>query len=243
MKKKISYLLLGVLFFSFIFACFNTPKLNAQENKGYENFLKQPGLYSKIINFLRQESQVKKNLDFEIKNFIILNTFDLLLSFFCLWLAFLLFFGKRKIWEKNYLWFLFIVNLSWFLFLIFLRLAWRGMDFLVIRLESDLRTVFLDNFYLLAISGGLCIYIWLQARSFQLVFFDTVKIFLVSHLFYFLVISFFLLSIGARENAFFDLIKMRFGIESIIQNYISDVDKVTSGQDVLSFIRLRAFHI
>jgi len=235
--------LLWVLIFLFIFTCFNTLTLNAQENKEYEKFLKQPGLYSKIINFLRQESQVKKNLDFEIKNFIILNTFDLLLSFSCLWLAFLLFFGKRRIWEKNYLWFLFIINFSWLLFLIFLRLVWRGVDFLVIRLDSDLRPVFLDNFYLLAISGAVCLYIWLQARSFQLTFFDTVKIFLVSHLFYFLIIFFCFLFIGAKENALFDLIRMRFGMQPIIQDYISDVEKVAFGQDMLSFIRLRAFHI
>lgn len=243
MKKKISYLLLGVLIFSLIFPCFNPFALNAQENKGYENFLKQPGLYSRIINFLRQESQIKKNPDLEIKYFVILKTFDLALSFSCLWLAFLLLLGKKRIWERNYLWFLFIINLSWFLFLIFLRLVWRSVDFLVIRLESDLRPVFLDNFYLLAILGAVCIYIWLQARSFQLNFIGTLKIFLVSHLVYFLIIFFLLALIGNKENTLFDSLRIKFGIRPAIQNYISDVDKATSGQDVLSFIRLRAFHI
>ncbi|MCK9604530.1 MAG: hypothetical protein M0R66_09250, partial [Candidatus Omnitrophica bacterium] len=70
------------------------------------------------------------------------------------------------------------------------------------------------------------------ARSFSLNFYGASGTFLISNLCYFIVIF-----------VFFILSGQKLGIEPFIKDYLSDVDKVTTGQNILSFIRFRPFHI
>lgn len=157
---------------------------------------------------------------------------DLVISFACLLLTLLLLTGRKAFSLKSYGWFLFSLNLSWFIFLLVLRLTWNILDYLLINLQPSLRTVIASGFYNVIIIAAVILYVWLLARSFSLNFYGASGTFLISNLCYFIVIF-----------VFFILSGQKLGIEPFIKDYLSDVDKVTTGQNILSFIRFRPFHI
>ncbi len=243
MKERVFPLFMAMFIFLFIVNLFVGLPARADNGKEYEQYLKQPGLHSKIINYLRDTGKAEKPLDFKITDFIVLSAIDLLLSLSCLWLAGLLLIRKRALTVKSCSWFLFILNLSWFIFLLFLKVAWQALYFLVVKLRPDLGQLVIDNFSLLVIVSAVLIYIWLLARAFELNFIGASYTLLASHLCYLLIIFLFFLSVNFQENRFFNLAKKNLGIRPIVQTYLSDVGKITSGRDMLSFIRVRAFHL
>lgn len=237
-KRIFICLFIAVLFLN------NLP-VKAEDGKEYEEFLKQPYLYSRIINYLRKEkeAEAEQSSDYGLKDSIVLFAIDLFLSLLCLWLAILLLTGTKTVSMKRYLWFMFIFNLTWFIFLLLFRVAWQVLDFLIIRLRPDLGTAFIDNLSLVVIISAGAIYLWLLARTFGLNFYGSLGVFLISHLSYFLVIFLFFLFVGLRENLVFNLVKENLGIRPIIQSYLADVNKIIWGQNTLSFIRIRPFHL
>lgn len=214
-----------------------------QDGKEYEEFLKQPRLYSSIINYLRKERKAERSFNYSPRDFVVLAAVDLFLSLFCLWLAMFVLTATKSLSVKRYLWFIFIFNFIWFIFLMLCRIGWQILDFLIIRLRPDLGAAFVDNLSLVAIVFAGIIYLWPLARTFGLNFYGALGVFSVSHLFYFLIIVLFFIFAGPKENMIFNLVKENLGIRQVLQSYLSDVDKVISGQNALSFIRIRPFHL
>lgn len=229
----------------FILLCANVFFLSVParclENKEYEQSLKQPGLYNNIINYLRDERARVESKGLNPKDFIILFGVDLFLSFFCLWLALVLLTDKRFFPAKSYIWFLFIFNLSWFILLLFLRVAWGILFSFVIVLQPSFRTAIFDGLSLVMVIAPVLLYIWLLARTFNLNFFGASETFLISHLGYLVII--FLLFIYFKENKFFNLPAHSMGIGPIIKSYLSDADKIVTGQSIFSLVKFRPYHL
>lgn len=201
--------------------------------------------YNRIINYIQKERKKTKGpLKLQPLEITFLTIIDLLLSGLSLWLAILLLTGMKTLVVKRYLWFLFIFNISRFILLVFFLGVWDVLDFLVIRLRADLKSVLLDNFSMVVIITFVLIYIWLLARTFGLNFFGALGTFLSSHLIYFLIIFLFIILIGIPEQIrLFNLIKENIGINSIVGSYLLDIDKITNEPGILSLIRISPFHL
>jgi hypothetical protein len=241
MQARLPYLYLIVLILLCANILFISTPAGCVENKGYEASLKQPGLYNNAINYLRRERAREQTEGLNPKEFIILFSVDLFFSFFCLWLALVFLTDKRFFPVKSYIWFLFIFNLSWFISLLLLKAAWGILFSLVIVLSPSLRTAIFDGFSLVAVIASVLLYIWLLARTFNLNFFGASETFLISHLGYLVII--FLFFIYFKENKFFNLPAHSMGIGPIIKSYLSDVDKIATGQSIFSLIRFRPYHL
>lgn len=243
MNRKKSSLLKVIFICLFTITLFLNIPAMAKDGKEYEEFLKKPHIYSNIINYLRQERSAKESFNLRIEDLVVLIIVDLFLSLFCLWLAIRLLSGMRTLSVKRYLWFLFIFNLTWFISLLVFNVAWQVLDFLVVKLRPDLGLLIIDNLYLIAIVVAMLIYIWLLARTFGLSFFAALGVFFTSHLLYFLIIFLLFPMVTFKENRFFNLVKKNLGVKSVIQGYLSDINKIVSGQNILSYIRIRPFHL
>lgn len=207
--------------------------------KGFKKFLGQPAFSRKISAYFQKELKKGESKDIRPAETATLFFIDLVLSLVCLWLSLF----SRTFLAKPYLWFLFILNLSWFISLLILKAVWEILNFLVIRLEPNLANIVLHNFSLtVAITSGL-VYVWLMARTFSLNFLGSLRAALSLHLFYFIIIFLTIGFIEPKENKRFNLLKENFGIGAVIRCYISDIHKITSKMPLLSLIRLRAFHL
>jgi hypothetical protein len=210
----------------------------------YKEFFKNLDFYNRIINYIQKERpKAKTPLKLEPAEIIFLTATDLLLSLLSLWLAMLLLTGMKTLIVKAYLWFLFIFNVSRFIFLLLFKGAWEVLEFLIIRLQPNLESIILNNFSIIVIIIVVLIYIWLLARTFSLNFFGALGTFLASHLIYILVIFLFFSSLSPKENRLFNLAKENLGIKPIIQVYLWDLNKIITGQDILSLVRIRPFHL
>lgn len=211
--------------------------------EGFKKFLGQPAFSDKISAFFQKELKKEKSKDIRAEEAASLFFIDLVLSLGCLWLSLFFTAGYGTPPAKQYLWFLFILNLSWFIGMLILKAVWGILNFLVIRLEPNLAGVLLHNFSLTAaITSGL-VYIWLIARTFSLNFFASLKVALILHLFYFIIIFLTIGFIEPKENRGLNLLKENLGIGAVIDCYISDIRKITSKIPLLSLIRFRAFHL
>lgn len=244
MKERERHLLIRVIF---IFLFTTTLCLNSlawlKDGKESGGFLKKPNLYSHIINYLHKEKTIAKSSKLEPADFIVLALTDLLFSLFCLWLAILLLTGMKNLWVKRYLWFLFIFNLTWLIFLLLFKFAWEALDFMIVKLRPDLGPLIIDNFSLVVIITAGLIYIWLLARIFSLSFFSALGTFLISHLLYFSIIFLCILFVSPKESKLFNLVKENLGIRPIIQSYLLDINKITSGKNILTLVRIRPFRL
>ena len=237
-KKK---LFIGILILILSVASFST--LVAQNNNIPEESSSIQNIYTQIIDYLRKERGVETPYNFTLTEFIIFFVIDLGLSLFCLWAAILLLVAVKVRFAKTFPWFLFIFNFTWLLMLLFFRLFWQSFGLLLVRLQADLAPAMIDNFSFFIIIIACLIYIWLLARTFSLNFFGALGVFLASHIFYFLIIFLFFLTVTIKDNRFFNLAKENLGIKPVIKSYLSDVNNVTSNKSVLELIRIRAFHL
>lgn len=232
------------LVFLFITMMLVTALARAEDGKEYEQFLKKrSGFYGIVINYLRQEQKAEKAQPLNFNDSLVLFGIDLAFSLFCLSLALLLLVGKKVLSVKNFFWFLFILNFSWFMFLLVYRMSWDVLDFLVMRLRPDLIHPISDSFCFIIIIISIAIYIWLLARTFHLGFNGSLGVFLVSHLFYLSVIFLVFTSVNLGEDNFFNLCKENLGLRPIIHTYLSDVNKISSSQNILSLVRVRPYHL
>ncbi|MFH0790879.1 MAG: hypothetical protein V2A64_04525 [Candidatus Omnitrophota bacterium] len=216
-----------------------------QYNQEYEESLKTPGIYNETVNYLRKERKSNRFLKLDLKDMIIFSAADLFISLFCLWITLALLTAATDFAFKKYRWFLFISNLTYLLFLLALKLFWKSLEFLTIRLQPNLELQVIDSFTLFVIIAAALIYIWLLARTFQLNFFGASGTFLISHLLYFLIILglLFIFRIALKEDNFLNSAKENLGIKLIIQSYLSDIHKITSGCQIWDLIRIKMFHM
>lgn len=215
----------------------------AEDGKDYEKFLKKPGVYSTIINFLRHEESAEKAKPLSFDDTVILLSGDFVFSLVCLLLALLLLIGIKSLDIKNFFWFFFVVNISWFICMLLFRMCWDVLDFLVVRLRPDLGPAIVDSLSLIMIIVSGLVYIWILARTFHLNFLGALGVVFVSHLLYLLTIFLFFTFVNLEQNSLFSLFKQNIGARPVIDSYLSDIKKITSGNDILSFVRMRAYHI
>lgn len=237
-KKK---LFIGILILFFGATLFVT--LAAQGQNNVEVSSSVENLYTKVIDYLRNEREAENPFNFTTTEFILFFIIDLLLSLFCLWVAVSLFTLIKIPFLKTFPWFLFIFNFSWFLILLLFKLVWQSFGIFLVRLEADLAPIIIDNFSFFIIIIACLIYIWLLARTFNLNFFGALGLFLASHLFYFLIIFLFFSFVTVKENRLFHLMNENLGIKAVIKSYLSDVNNITSNKSILDLIRIRAFHL
>lgn len=241
-KKRFFLWVAGVLTLLFIVNLFILTPVRAENGKDYEKYLRQPGVHTSIINFLRKESKVQRPSALALPAYIILFAIDLSLSLLCLWVAVSILSDIKKLFIKNYLWFLFVINLGFFVLLFLFKAAWKVLDFLVIRLRPDLGPVVKDNFCLILIISAVLLYIWLLARMFNLNFFGASGVFFFSHLIYLALIYVFFLAVTVTDKSFLDFTRRSIGARPIIQDYLSDAKKIASGQGIISLFRIKPFH-
>ncbi len=196
---------------------------------------------SKALNYLHKIAE-EKALDLGIKEKVIIYVFDFGLSLFFLWLALFLN-GIRGFRPKQYAWFLFAVNFFWYLSLVVFRWIWNVFDYLVFNLNPELSGVIQDHLLLFIIFSAVGIYIWLLARTFNLGFIGAIKTFLFSNFTYFFLIFIFFFFYTAAEGTLLYSAGSVLGFKQAMHNYLGDLAKVSSGADILSFFRLRLFHL
>ncbi len=234
-------LCLGILVFVCVTLLFSL-SASADNGREYEEVLKQDGPYSSVIGYLHRERRILRLQSFDFKNSTIAVAIDLCLSFFCLWLALLWAANNKAAKIKEYPWFLFIFNLTWFVFLLSFKGVWHVLGVVLVNARPDLHPAVIDIFSISVIATSVFVYIWLLARTFGLNFIGAFKTFLFSHLVYFLIISLFLF-IYPKQNRIFEFANKNFGIAPITKNCLLDIDKITSRRNILSLIKVRAFHI
>ena len=211
--------------------------------KEFRKFIKHPALASSIGAYFQRELKKEKSRDIRPGESAALFFADLVLSLACLWLSLLLAAGFKLFSAKQYLWFLFMLNLSWFILFAIFKGIWEVLNFLVIRLEPDLAAVTLHNFSLAVIITSSVVYIWLIARTFGLNFFASLKVALSLHLIYAVVILSIVGFVKPQEKRWLKLVEENFGLRAVADCYISDIRKITSKMPLLSLIRIRTFHL
>ena len=208
---------------------------------GYGLFLHSHRYYAGIVNYLKVTQYLAISYKFNYRDLLFMVIVDFPLSFLSLWLAIFVATGNKRINPKSYAWFLFIYNLTRFIAFIGFKILWAGLYAMLIRLEPSLKVPVFDAFSVYVIVNLVLIYIWLLARTFNLGALSAAKTFLVSHLLYCVVIvaAVFVFSLGANTS----IIKKNAGFNPIVQSCTLDVNKITSGRNIFSFIRLRPFHL
>lgn len=207
------------------------------------DFLKNPDLYNRMMRRIREERMMIGRLPQGPENAVILIAADLLLSLLCLWLALWLITGVKTFFYKKYLWFLFILNFGWFVILALFKGIWEVLYFMVIRLEPNLSGIILDNFTLAVMAASFSAYIWLLARTFNVRFCGALRLFFLSHLFYFLLAFALSISLNFMEADWQKPIKQNLGLGPITRSYLLDMHKISSRRNTMSLMRWRAFHL
>lgn len=244
MKKNTLHLSAAAVVFFFIVTLFIKAPVRAEDGKDYDKYIKENrGFYAMVINFLRAEQKEKKTIAPAFNDYALLFGVDLVFSLFCLFLALFMLIGKKVTTIKNFCWFIFIINVLWFVFLVLYQIAWNLMDYLVIKLRSDLGAPFADSFSFIAIVIGILLYIWVLARTFHLSFYGSLGAFLFSHLCYLVIIFVVFSFVTPGQDRTLTLLKENLGASSIIDNYLSDVKKITSNQPMSSLLRVRPYHL
>jgi hypothetical protein len=210
----------------------------------FENFLANLDIYNRAINYIQEEREAKDVVKLNLQETLVLFIVDLVLSLLSLWLAIFFMTEMKMVAAKKYLWFLFIWNVTWFVILILSKVSWGILDFLVISTRQDLSPLISINFPLILIIFTMLIYIWLLARSFSLNFFGALGVFITSHLVYFVMIFLILSStrIFGPERLYLSA-RQGLSIRQVIRSYIMDSQKIAQRKDLLSLVRIKAFHL
>ncbi|MFH1772433.1 MAG: hypothetical protein ABH872_06415 [Candidatus Omnitrophota bacterium] len=216
--------------------------VSGENSDDYEDFLKKPSRYSSVVNYLRNENRKFSNFALTVKEAVYIYSFDLLLSTLCLWAALWLSRGTKKVLIKEFVWFLIAINLAWFVTLLFLKGLWAVLTYLVLKLRPDLKTAFVDNYYVAVVVFSVCLYVWLLARTFNLTFLGSLKTFLVSQAIYFVIVGF-CFTFLPRDNYISKLSQNTVGLKYCIRQYVSDVNKIAYDSNVFSFFRVRFYHL
>ncbi|MFA6216857.1 MAG: hypothetical protein WDL87_04300 [Candidatus Omnitrophota bacterium] len=179
----------------------------------------------------------------EFQDILILTGIDLLVSFVCVWLAFLFSIRIMAFDWKKFLVFFLNLNIGWFIVLLLFRGLWEIVSSLVIKLQPDLSGVFIQHFTIIILFVAVVFYLWLQARAFGLQFAESLKMFFISQCSYFMLVFLFFAFVSPWENRLVMAAQENLGIKPVIAAYVSDIEKVTSRRDLLSLARIRMFHL
>ena len=212
----------------------------------FEGYLGSLDIYNRIINYIQKERNVedKNPIAQDPGASAVLFVADLVLSLFCLWIT-IFFLTEMKITAiKKYLWFVFIWNVAWVVELLISKGAWGILDFMVIRLRPDLGPVILDRLPIILIVATILMYIWLLARTFSLNFLGALGVFFASHLVYFVII-FIILAATNNPGAerLHTAVKQNLSLQQAARNYILDSQNIARNANILSFVRIKAFHL
>lgn len=199
--------------------------------------------YGRIINYLHWERTLVSATEDNFVKTLLIFVIDLFFSSFCLWVAILFLTASKMPFLKTFPRFLLTINLAWFIILLVLKALWESLDFLVIQLQPELFQAITDHFSFVVIVIAVSVYIWLLSRVFGLTFLGSLGVFFFSHLIYFTIIFLCFTFIPLKENKFSHSLKANLGFRPVIQSYLSDVNKISSSQSILSYIRIRAFHL
>lgn len=211
--------------------------------KEFRKFIKHPAFISSIGAYFQRELKKEKSQDIRPGESAVLFFSDLVLSLACLWLSLLFTAGLKLFSAKQYLWFLFMLNLSWFILFAIFKGVWEVLYFLIIRLEPGLAAVTLHNFSVAVVITLSLVYIWLIARTFSLNFFSSLKVAIILHLLYTVVILLLAGFVKPQEKGWLKFAEENFSFRAVADCYISDIRKITFKMSLLSLIRPRAFHL
>ena len=219
---------------------FNTYALSAVP-AAYNNFMAHHSIYRSIITYFDYAKGAMKGYSFGYKDLAFMVGVDLPLSLFFLWIALRLLSGRREREVKNYVWFLFAINIWRFLSFLSFYLLWLVVDNLVISFRPQWRVPFMDILSIYAISVFFGVYVWLLARTFKTGFFGSLKVFFISHILYCAVAALAVFAIPNNRIASF--VDKNMGLKPIVQGYLRDVEKISQGDNVFSLVRIRAYHM
>lgn len=236
---KVKRMIGGVCISLFLFMIL-APLARSENGRDYEYFLEQGGPYAKVINYLRSERGSLEPLNFSLNRYLGLTLIDALLFAFCLWLALLLL-GRGSIIGKEYIWLILGFNLLWLVCLAVFQFGWGALSFLLLGMRPDYKPVIVDTLTLGALITGVVIYVWLLARIFRLSFYGAAGTFVFSHLVYALLVIVFL-TVTPAQTQLADLVRSNFGAEQILHNYLRDMARVTTGENIFFPLRIRAVH-
>ncbi len=239
MRKKIFFTII-ILLFTLLSGIFYLCAF-AKNKSSYETFLFQHDFYRNIVIYFRYAKEVIKEFTFDYNDLLLMIIVDLPFSLLCLWLA-LYSLPTRQPYEfKNYIWFLFAINIGRFIGFLFFKGVWMAIEGVVINFKPHWRLPFTEAFYLYVILSWVIVYIWLLARTFKLSAFGAARTFVISHLIYCSVVYAFVLFVPDKRIASF--VNKNMGLRTIVQSYILDVDKIAQRAPFLSLIRIKSFHM
>ena len=202
-----------------------------------------PGnFYGWAVYYLRQANETRPAA-LEVQEQVVVSSIDVILSAFCMYVALWMCTGTKIVIFKKYLWFIFGFNLAWCILLLVFRTGWEALDFLVIKLQPDLKDTVWNHFALAVVITPVFLYIWLIARTFSLKFYAALGTFLISHALYLLIIYLFISFIPSEGNGGVTLIKETMGLTPVVQSYLSDINHITTKQPLMSLLRVRPFHL
>lgn len=235
--KKILFLVLAALL---SIVLFNMHALAASPS-AYDNFIAHHSLYRNIVMYFNYVKDAMGTYSFDYRDLAFMIGVDLPLSFLFLWMGLYSLSGRRELEIKNYLWFLFAVNIWRFLSFLFFYLVWVTIKDFVIVLRPQWQAPFLDVFSMYVISMFFVVYVWLLARTFKLELFGALKVFFVSHILYCAVAA--LAVFAIPDNRIASFIDKNMGLKPIVQGYLRDVGKISQGDNVFSLVRIRTYHM
>jgi len=206
----------------------------------YTTFMKDGSVYAKLVDFMRVEKH-GNTAKVTSGDITVIYVIDFLFSALCLWAAILAMTGVKVFEIKKYLWFVFSVTLCWYFMLISFKMLWGMLDFLVLKLRPELKSSLVDFFSVAMIVVAILTYIWLVARAFTLGFIGALSVTVLSHIFYFAILFLFA-AIAPRNNHYCDMVRIYMGLGASVQEYLRDLYKLVSSNNLLMLVRLRFCH-
>ncbi len=240
LKSGVKILVLMALALSFV-ACAQ-PVYSQSLQQDYEKFSKESSVYGKLIVWLHLERNDLKPVPFVLRDFLVVNAVDLVVSTFCLWLAILLLTSVKVPEPKKYFWLLVAFNIAWFAGLAFLHLIFNMLSFLVLRLRPELKVEIADFMTVITMATAVGLYVWLLARTFSLGFFGALSLMGLSHILYILI--FFVFAVATPQtDPLCALLRNNLGLGGILKAYVRDIYQLVSGNGPMALMRLRLFHL
>ena len=208
------------------------------------NILKSFGVSEEIAHYFQiNDTSIKTPPKLSLLENILVACIDIVVSLLCLWLALVLVSGTWSLDFNRYMKFLLFFNIVWFGSLVLFKLLWAAFDYLVIKLQPDMAGIISRNFAIAVISLEIIVYLWLLARVFSMKFFGILLTCVITQLFYFTIIFLIVTFIPMQDSQLFGLLKNNLGFKAEVNRYFSNLYKLTSGENVISLVQLKAYHI
>lgn len=190
-----------------------------------------PSWYSNLLTSMHSQQEANaSDGGMPASRSIAIAGIDTLISGLALWCVMFIFGGAKAYQWKGFFWFLFVFNVARFCCGWAVGVGWQVVEFLVIRSQPSLRIAIRDHFLLVSIVLGVCLYVWLIARTFMFGLSGALATTVFSHAVY----IFFLFCIGfipAHTDMLRDM-QRKLVPREIIKPYVRDIERMTSGSAV-----------